>query len=207
MGPRTVHKIAAVAAAGVLACPAAALAGPVRIGEQYGLGLLGPETPAILKQAKADPYAIPIDCEVVNSELAQLNEALGPDAHEPPAKTNQVGKLVTKAIRGLIPHRDVVRFVTGAGRKESALQQAAMAGWARRGYLRGISRQMSCNGEQPLPVTQASAETPETSPAAPVYSQTVAAKEPQGAPAVEAAAIPASAVAAEPVQALAADAN
>ena len=134
---------AALVAAGAVACPLSAVAGPVRIGEQHGLGLLGPEVPEVLKQAKAEPYAIPEGsvCESAAAELAALNEALGPDANEPQPKTNQAARLVTKAIRGLIPHKDVLRFVTGAGRKESALQQAAMAGWARRGFLRGLTHE------------------------------------------------------------------
>lgn len=134
-------------AAAAVACPAAAWAGgPVRIGEQGGLGLWGPEIPDILKQAKLDPYSVPAEpsCAALDTELDALDEALGPDADRPGEKRNQAAKLLTKAVRGLIPHRDVVRFVTGAGKKEGALQQAAMAGWARRGFLRGVSHQMGC---------------------------------------------------------------
>lgn len=139
---RPAQLTAALLAAGAVACPMTAWAGPVRIGENPGLGLWGPGVPDILKQAKADPYAVPAGdvCQTAVAELASLNEALGPDANEPQPKTNQAAKLLTKAIRGAIPHKDIIRFVTGAGRKESALQQAAMAGWARRGFLRGLTR-------------------------------------------------------------------
>lgn len=144
---RPIPKTVALMAAGVLACPAGALAGPVQVGETQGLGLLGPEVPEILKRAKTEPYALPVSCETVDAELAALDAALGPDADEPPAKTSRATKLVTKAIRGLIPHRDILRFVTGAGRKEDALRQAAMAGWARRGFLKGVSHELDCDGD------------------------------------------------------------
>lgn len=177
------RPLAAAVLIAAVACPAAAWAGPVRVGETSGLGLLGPDTPAILRQAKAEPYAVPATCETVTAELDALNEALGPDADEPALKANRAAKLLTGAIRGLIPHRDVVRFVTGAGRKEGALQQAAIAGWARRGFLRGVSRQMDCDGNPPaiLAVDPAPLEVPS----------------------VETAAVPASATAPEPVETIA----
>jgi hypothetical protein len=159
------HLTAVALAVVGVACPFSAFAGPVRIGEQTGLGLLGPEVPDVLKQAKAAPYAMPAGpvCESAVAELDALNQVLGPDAHEPQLKSNQAAKLVTKAIRGLIPHKDVLRFVTGAGRKEGALQQAAMAGWARRGFLRGLTQ--GCG--QDTQVAAAQAPTVETPPLAP----------------------------------------
>lgn len=163
---RHLHLTAVVLTVVGVACPLSAFAGPVRIGEHTGLGLLGPEVPDVLKQAKAAPYAVPPGpvCESAVAELDALNGVLGPDAHEPQLKTNQVGKFVTKAIRGLIPHKDVLRFVTGAGRKESALQQAAMAGWARRGFLRGLTQGCGQDGQ----VVAAQAPPPvETAPLAP----------------------------------------
>ncbi|HEY8573120.1 hypothetical protein [Phenylobacterium sp.] len=176
----TAKLAASLLAAGAVACPLSAWAGPVRVGEPSGLGLWGPEVPDVLKQAKADPYAAPVGdvCAAATAELAALNETLGPDANEPPPKTNQAAKLVTRAIRGAIPHKDIIRFVTGAGRKESALQQAVMAGWARRGFLRGLTR--NCvDGEETAPVTTTAAG-PAVVEAAPL------------AQAAEAAAIPAA---------------
>jgi hypothetical protein len=99
-----------------------------------------------LKHAQADPYAAPAEpaCMSLPQELAALEEVLGPDVAEPPRRI-EASRLIGRAIRGLIPHRDVMRFITGAGRKEKALARAAMAGWARRGYLKGLAQNLDCS--------------------------------------------------------------
>lgn len=153
--------LTAAAAAGALAAAGCAHAGPqqVRPGETTsGLGLVGPKVPEVLKQAKADAYAPPSGsiCEAAPREIAALDEILGPDADAPPQKEAAVnpGKLITKAVRGLIPHRDVLRFLTQAGKKEKELADAAMAGWARRGYLKGLVR-THCDGPMEPPLQTA----------------------------------------------------
>jgi hypothetical protein len=119
--------------------------GPIRSGEEYGLGLLGPEVPPILKQARADPYAPPAEpaCTTVPQELATLDDLLGPDMGAAP-KRNLASDFVGGAIRHAVPYRGWVRFLTGADRKDKALSRAVMAGWARRGYLKGIARSLDC---------------------------------------------------------------
>jgi hypothetical protein len=124
----------------------------VRPGEpsdSIGLGLIGHETPEVLKHAKADPYAAPAApaCETIPNEIAALDEVLGPDADTPAQKTKmraRANRLISQALRSSIPHRDVVRFVTGADRRDKALNQAAMAGWARRGFLKGMEVNLGC---------------------------------------------------------------
>jgi len=148
--PNPASRACALIAASALACAAgAAAADPVKIGEPSGLGLTGPKVPDTLKKAKEDPYAPPAEpqCESVPKELAALDEVLGPDADAPDEKKPMInpGKLVGGAIRGMIPHRGVVRFLTQADKKEDELKEAAMAGWARRGYLKGLSKTLACN--------------------------------------------------------------
>jgi hypothetical protein len=144
-------------AALTLAAASAPLAGhaeTVRPGEasdSIGLGLIGHETPEVLKHAKADPYAAPAApaCETIPHEIAALDEVLGPDADTPAQKTKmraRANRLISQALRSTIPHRDVVRFVTGADRRDKALNQAAMAGWARRGFLKGMEVNLGCPG-------------------------------------------------------------
>jgi hypothetical protein len=135
----------------------AAHAGPVHPGEVQGLGLTGPDIPPILQQAKADPYAPPAGdvCQTLPAEIDALNEALGPDADQAQKKPNRIAKLAGGAIRGLIPHRDVIRFLTGANKKDDALKQAAMAGWARRGYLKGLAKTQDCTGGATVAATDA----------------------------------------------------
>lgn len=149
MRPAAANLVLAAAAAAVFAAPAAASAEVVRPGEAAGLGLFGPNVPEVLKAAKADPYAQPASsaCDGVAREIAALDAVLGPDADAPAQRVRirtRAERLVFQAARGFIPHRDIVRFVTGAGRRDKALSEAIMAGWARRGYLRGLGASHGC---------------------------------------------------------------
>lgn len=145
-----VHGLGVIAAAAVMAAPLAH-AEVVKPGESpgLGLGLTGAEIPDPLKKAKADPYAAPAApaCETIPKEIAALDAVLGPDADAPPEARNTssaAGHLVASTVRSLIPHRAVVRLLTGAERKEQARSEAAMAGWSRRGYLKGMSVNLGC---------------------------------------------------------------
>jgi hypothetical protein len=44
----------------------------------------------------------------------------------------------------MIPYRGYVRFITRADSKDKALQAAATAGYARRGFLRGLEAHLRC---------------------------------------------------------------
>lgn len=154
---RQVLRMAATAAMAAGCLASAAHADPVHPGEQSGLGLTGPSIPPILQQAKADPYAPPAEpvCRSLPAEIDALNEVLGPDADQPQKKRNAAAKWVGGAVRGLIPHRDVIRFLTGAGKKDDALKQAAMAGWARRGYLKGLAKTLDCTSGTTVAASEA----------------------------------------------------
>ena len=111
-----------------------------------GLGLIGPEIPDDLKQAQADPYAPPADpaCATVPAEIARLDALLGPDIDQPKPKTIVPTDFVGHAVRSAIPYRSAIRFVTGADRKETEKAQAEKAGWARRGFLKGLAAKLDC---------------------------------------------------------------
>ncbi|WP_091737021.1 hypothetical protein [Phenylobacterium immobile] len=157
------------AAALLIAAPLSAAAqDPVRPGREAGLGVTGPDTPDELERIQADPYAPPRapGCEGVAAELADLDAILGPDVDKAKAeKASGVGAAVGGAVKSLIPYRGVVRFVTGAGKKEQALVDASMAGSARRGYLRGLQASMSCNTGAPA-VESTAADAAATAPVA-----------------------------------------
>jgi hypothetical protein len=163
--PAAVSLVVTLGAAAAFA-PLAGRAETVRPGEpsdNIELGLFGHTTPEVLKRAKADPYAIPArrNCDAIEREIVALDEVLGPDADAPAHKTAmraRANRLIGQAMRGMIPHRDVVRIVTGADRRDKALNEAAMAGWARRGFLRGMELDRGC------PTSMAAA--PSTSPSA-----------------------------------------
>ena len=111
---------------------------------------MGPEIPEALKAVAADPYRAPAEpaCQSIPAELAVLNDALGPDADEHvKEKSHAVANALSGAVRRMIPYRGVVRFLTGAGEKDKALRAAVMAGFARRGFLRGLEANLHCATE------------------------------------------------------------
>lgn len=126
------------------AAAAPAFAGPVHPGEQRGLGLVAPDVPPLLKAARSNPYALPADvsCPMLLEQIAALDATLGPDLDAPQARKDD--DLVMAGVRSILPYGGVVRFVTGAGRKEKRMVDAALAGWERRGFLKGTARMMGC---------------------------------------------------------------
>jgi hypothetical protein len=185
---------AALAAGSLLLLTAtAAYAEPVRPGEEatFDLGILPPSTPDVLKAAATAPYVAPdgADCAGIAQEIAALDAVLGPDADAPRKGGRDTGKLVGQAVKSLIPYRSVVRFVTGADRKQRERDQAAMAGWARRGYLKGLQASQNCPGATAAPmvaaikpdaglVPAAGTEAASAQPAAPLISPPLPAPRP-----------------------------
>jgi hypothetical protein len=100
------------------------------------------------------PYAPPEprSCQEVARQLAELDAILGPDVDAlANGDEDMVGEWAKGAIRGLVPYRGVVRFLTGASKKERALAAAVLAGTARRGYLKAVRESLGC----PAPVDAA----------------------------------------------------
>lgn len=159
-------RIAAGAAFALTLAVAAtgAKAQTVHPGEEEGLGVTGPQTPQLLKDARHDPYALPqpMDCPTLTDQIAALDKLFGPDLDAPqPKEKSAVDPM--GAIRDFLPYGGVVRFFTRAGHQEHALLNASLAGWERRGFLKAIAREMNCPGFAPLPlpaVTAAAAPAP-----------------------------------------------
>lgn len=173
----------ALAGAIVAIAACAAHAGPVKPGDEQGLGLLPHAIPDELKKAEANPYAMPPEpvCANIDNELASLEQILGPDVDGVQAKDNKAADLIGGAVRGAIPYRSWIRKITGAERREKKRDKDLLAAWERRGYLKGLAREKQCLGpvvtaEAPAPVDAAAAEPPpapaaeEPMPAAPVAS-------------------------------------
>jgi len=141
MRGRTGRIARGLAMAAALACATGAQA-QVKPGSDQGLGLTGGDIPPLLKAVQTDPYRMPAQpgCPGVHDEIAALDNLLGPDV-DTPVKDKTTGGDV---IRGLVPYGGVVRFLTGAGSKDKALRQAVLAGYARRGFLRGLGAGLSC---------------------------------------------------------------
>lgn len=106
--------------------------------------------PAVLK-ASQDPYGLTglKTCKQLASALGELNQELGPDFqrgsiyHE-----NRMAKLAEAGgktvVNSFIPFRGLVREVTGAAPADRKLSAAVDAGYARRGFLRGVYTTRNC---------------------------------------------------------------
>lgn len=118
----------------------------VRPGETLGLGLTGAQVPELLKAVAADPYRAPAGpaCETIPAEIKALNDVLGADAGQKRKERSVVVKWVSGSVRGMIPYRGVVRFLTRADHHDHELMEATMAGFARRGFLRGLEASLHC---------------------------------------------------------------
>ena len=146
MRPRLL-TLAALACAS-LAAISMAWAEPVHPGEEQGLGLTGASVPPLLKEVRRNPYAMPpiLDCPSVLAQVSGLDDVLGPDLDMPLAPKKGSGPDVMAGVRSILPYGGVVRLFTGADRKDRDLTQAALAGWERRGFLKGLARNLGCEG-------------------------------------------------------------
>lgn len=109
------------------------------------------EVPAVLAAARKDPYGLPrgATCKRLVTEMKALNAVLGPDfAATPEAKENRAGRLAEAGgktiVNALIPFRGLVREVSGAAPAQRRLNIAIDAGYARRGFLRGLHQARGC---------------------------------------------------------------
>ena len=125
----------------------------VEIGTQpvRDVGVMKREIPPILVKARQDPYSLKglRTCKQLAGEIADLNAVLGPDyvvGNE--VKENRAGKLAEAGgktvVNTIIPFRGLVRELTGAAPADRRLNAALDAGYARRGFLRGVHAKQGC---------------------------------------------------------------
>lgn len=115
------------------------------------VGVSRTEIPPVLEKASDDPYRLTglKTCKQLSTEIADLNGALGPDfSAETAYKENKATKLAEAGgktvINSFIPFRGLVREVSGAAAADRRLRAAEQAGFARRGFLRGVYTQRNC---------------------------------------------------------------
>ncbi len=115
------------------------------------VGLSETATPKVLEKAAQAPYDLQgiRTCKQLAASIQELTDVLGPDfdiAIE--KKENRAGKLAEAGgktvVNSLIPFRGLVREITGAAPAQRRLAAAIDAGFARRGYLRGVYRGRKC---------------------------------------------------------------
>lgn len=107
--------------------------------------------PPVLVAAAADPYSTKglATCRQIVAAFRSLTEVLGPDFKAGDSrKENKAGKLAEAGgktvVNSLIPFRGLVREVTGAAPAQRRLNRALDAGYARRGFLRGLYTARKC---------------------------------------------------------------
>lgn len=108
--------------------------------------------PDVLVKASEDPYALKglKTCKQINTAIADLNAVLGADfsTETEKQKENRAGKIAEAGgktvVNALIPFRGLVREISGAAPAERRLNAAIDAGYARRGFLRGVQTSRKC---------------------------------------------------------------
>ena len=119
---------------------------------------LGDDRQAALAEHRARPQHVPgaqghgagADAQHRAGTLAEHQRARRPDLDaQGPAQEKSLTDRGIQMARGMVPYGGVVRFVTGANKKDQELREAILAGYARRGYLRGLQANMTCAPEAP----------------------------------------------------------
>jgi hypothetical protein len=107
--------------------------------------------PPVLQRAIAAPYgsAGTASCAQIRSGLGQLNAVLGPDFAAGASYNEDRASKIAEAggktiVNSIIPFRGLVREISGAAPAQRRLNAAIDAGYARRGYLRGMARAKGC---------------------------------------------------------------
>ena len=118
----------------------------------HDLGMLQEVPPEVLTRAAEDPYALPagFDCETNLSEIAVLDQVLGPDLRLPgeAGENDQLDApgLAADVIGGVIslPYSNILRELTGTAQRDRILRGAIFAGMVRRSFLRGVVLANDC---------------------------------------------------------------
>ena len=110
------------------------------------------EIPKELLVIRDDPYSLKGNktSRQLIGEVDKMNAALGKDFDEIALETrgekrrNSVIGTAGSVLTGFIPFRGLVREVTGAAPAQRRLNRALDAGYARRGFLRGLYTARKC---------------------------------------------------------------
>jgi len=123
-----------------------AVAGNIATQPARDVGIAKTSIPPVLQSARAAPYAALRSCTQIKSAIRELSRALGPDldsgSSAPRAGIAEVGGRAV--VDSIIPFRGVVREVSGAAGAQRRLDAAISAGYARRGFLRGLQSARNC---------------------------------------------------------------
>lgn len=119
----------------------------------HDVGAAKTDIPPILEKARDNPYDLTglRTCAQIKASVDELSTVLGPDfAVGNNKKENKAGRLAEAGgktiVNTLIPFRGLVREISGAAPAQRRLAAAIDAGFARRGFLRGVSLTRRCPG-------------------------------------------------------------
>ena len=121
------------------------------------LGLVRTATPPSLVRSASAPYATQgrTDCAAIASEIAELSTVLGPDLDSAGGSDRNEGEAlfadILQSAIGL-PYRGAIRRLSGAHSRDRRRARAVIAGYARRGFLRGLASSAHCPAPTPADV-------------------------------------------------------
>jgi hypothetical protein len=112
------------------------------------LNLSKREIPPVLQDAVQNPYGTDGlgQCAQITTAVEALNTAIGDDIDLPREGGVRLSAsdLADFASSTFIPFRDIIRTVTGANARKRRLQEAVLAGFARRSFLKGLGAARRC---------------------------------------------------------------
>lgn len=113
------------------------------------LGLRKEAIPLALQEAVKSPYSLQglNQCSQIVTAVESLDVALGKDIDLPQDSGSLMAPsdLMDFAASSVIPFRGLIREVTGAGNRQRQMQEAVLAGFARRAFLKGYGRANYCD--------------------------------------------------------------
>lgn len=127
-------------------------AGDVMTKPLSDLNMKKDDAPPILIAAREKPYDLTglRTCRAIQSEVGQLNAALGDDIDVAVEKTrnekrgNTVGSIARSVLSSFIPFNGVIREVSGAAGSDRDWQVTLYAGASRRAFLKGYGQARGC---------------------------------------------------------------
>lgn len=112
------------------------------------LGLRGAKIPPMLQAAVVDPYDLGglRTCAQISGAVSELDIVLGPDRDTPQDRAEKLsaGRVAQAAVGSFIPFRGIIREVSGANKRQRAVDDAVEAGTARRSFLKGYGQARGC---------------------------------------------------------------
>ncbi|WP_237751635.1 hypothetical protein [Sphingobium sp. DC-2] len=129
-------------------------AGKIVVQPARDVGAAKTEIPPLLLKAAEDPYSVEglANCSQLTAAIKQLNGVLGSDFTTARQRRENRAEKIAEAggrsvVNALIPFRGVVREITGAASAQRRLNAAIDAGYARRGFLRGLHYARRCRAD------------------------------------------------------------